>query len=146
MLDVNLTGVWHTFKSTVPILLRQDEGGVILVINSVCGLKGMPFLGNYNAAKHGVVGITGTLANEVGEYGIRVTSIHPAGMDTPMGNSGAEAELVRQQAMPLGPLYQSRLLPSALIDPGHVASLAIWLASDDAAHMTGAHLPIDLGL
>jgi SDR family mycofactocin-dependent oxidoreductase len=145
-LDVNLTGVWHTFKSTVPILVRQDEGGVIVVINSVCGLKGMPFLGPYNAAKHGVVGITGTLANEVGEYGIRVNSIHPSGMDTAMGNSDAEANLVRQHAMPLGPLYQSRLLPSALINPEHVASLAIWLASDDAAHMTGAHLPIDLGL
>jgi len=145
-LDVNLTGVWHTLKSTIPILLHQDEGGVIVVINSVCGLKGMPFLGSYNAAKHGVVGITGTLANEVGEYGIRVNSIHPSGMDTPMGKSGAEMDLVSHNAMPLGPLYKSRLLKSALTDPEHVASLAIWLASDDAAHMTGAHLPIDLGL
>jgi SDR family mycofactocin-dependent oxidoreductase len=144
MLDVNLTGVWHTVRCTVPILLRQNEGGLILVINSVSGLKGMPFLGSYNAAKHGAVGITRTLSNELGEYGIRVNSIHPSGVDTPMGTSDVGADLIREHATTLAPMYMSSL-PPALVDAGHVASLAVWLASDDAVYVTGAHLPIDLG-
>ena len=144
MIDINLTGVWHTIRCTVPLLLRQDQGGLILVINSVSGLKGMPFLGSYNAAKHGATGITRTLANELGESGIRVNSIHPSGVDTPMGNSDVGADLLRQHAQTLAPLYQSSL-PAALVDAEHVASLAVWLASDDAIHVTGAHLPIDLG-
>lgn len=144
MLDVNLTGVWHTVRSTVPVLLKQGQGGSIVVINSVSGLKGTPFLGSYNAAKHGVTGLTRTLANELGEYGIRVNSIHPSGVDTPMGTSDVGVDLINQHAETLGPLYMTSL-PSALVAPEQVASLVMWLASEDGACMTGAHVPIDLG-
>ena len=66
MIDINLTGVWHTLKATVPTLIDQGQGGSIIIVSSVAGLRGIPFAGHYVAAKHGAVGLCRTLANEVG--------------------------------------------------------------------------------
>lgn len=75
LIDTNLTGVFHTLKATVPALIEAGNGGSIIITSSVAGLKGLPFLGHYTAAKHGITGLAKTLANELGEYDIRVNTI-----------------------------------------------------------------------
>jgi SDR family mycofactocin-dependent oxidoreductase len=84
LIDVNLTGVFHTIRATVPHMIRQGSGGSIILTSSAAGLKGQPFTLAYTAAKHGVVGICRGLANELGAYDIRVNSIHPAAVATEM--------------------------------------------------------------
>jgi NAD(P)-dependent dehydrogenase (short-subunit alcohol dehydrogenase family) len=82
-LGVNLTGVWNTCTAAIPHLLEADGGSMIL-ISSTAGLKGQPFLTPYVASKHGMVGIMRSLANELAAKHIRVNSLHPTGVDTPM--------------------------------------------------------------
>jgi len=79
MLDVNLTGVWRTMKAAVPHMISAGNGGSIVNISSVAGIKSLPGQAHYSAAKHGVVGLTKSAAIELAEYKIRVNSIHPLG-------------------------------------------------------------------
>lgn len=83
MIDINLTGVWNTCKVALPHLV-EGGGGSIVLTSSTAGLKGTPNTIHYTAAKHGVVGIMRTLANEFGKQSIRVNSVHPTGVDTVM--------------------------------------------------------------
>src|SRR3954453_9384368 len=84
LIDVNLTGVWRTLKAAVPHMLAAGHGGSIITVSSVSGLKSLPGQAHYSAAKHGVVGLTKSAAIELGEYGIRVNSVHPWGVATAM--------------------------------------------------------------
>ena len=83
-LDTNLTGVWNTMVASVPHLIAAG-GGSIICTSSTAGLKGLPYFAPYVAAKHGVVGIARTMANELARHHIRVNTVHPTGVDTPMG-------------------------------------------------------------
>ena len=83
MLDVNLSGVWRTCKVTAPHLIARGAGSVILV-SSIAGMRGLVGVAHYTAAKHGVVGLMRSLANELAPHGIRVNSVHPTNVDTPM--------------------------------------------------------------
>jgi NAD(P)-dependent dehydrogenase (short-subunit alcohol dehydrogenase family) len=83
-IDTNLTGVWHTMAATVPHLIGND-GGSIICISSTAGIKGLPFFVPYVAAKHGVVGLAKSMANELARHNIRVNTVHPTGVNTPMG-------------------------------------------------------------
>ena len=85
-LDINLTGVWNTIKAMVPPMIEAGNGGSIITISSAAGIKAVPGCGHYCASKFGVVALTNSLAVELGEFGIRVNSVHPYGTDTPMGN------------------------------------------------------------
>jgi SDR family mycofactocin-dependent oxidoreductase len=142
-IDVNLTGAFHTAKAAVPILLEQGTGGSIVFTSSVAGLRGLPFLANYAAAKHGVVGLAKTLANELAEYRIRVNTIHPHGVATDL----AVPELfpqVQELAPDLGVLFIGAL-PDQTSSVHDIAAAVAWLASDEARHVTGIQLPVDLG-
>ena len=86
VIDVNLTGLWNTVKAVVPPMIEAGNGGSIITISSAAGIKAVPGCGHYCASKFGVVGLTNSLAVELGEFGIRVNSVHPYGTDTPMGN------------------------------------------------------------
>ena len=142
-IDINLTGAFHTLKATIPILIKQNEGGSIIIISSVAGLKGLPFLAHYCAAKHGVVGLAKSTANELAQYNIRVNTIHPFGVNTQLVVAEVGALLV-EHAATLGPTFM-RALPDALSEPEDVANAVAWLASDQARHVTGIQLPVDLG-
>ncbi len=144
VLDVNLTGVFHTVKATVPHLIRQGQGGSIILISSSAGIKGQPFTLHYTAAKHGVVGICRGLANELGRYDIRVNSIHPAGVNTAMGDVPGLMALIAAEAETLGPVFMNTL-PHTFMEPDDVSSAVLWLASDDGRRTTGAQIPVDLG-
>lgn len=142
LLAINLTGVWLTCKYTAPHLIAQKSGSMIL-ISSVAGIKGLGGIAHYNAAKWAVRGLAKTFANELGQFGIRVNSIHPGTIDTPMIDaiaemSGAPKESFVQQFAGL------QIFPQ----PGEskdTSAGVLWLASDDTRFVTGLELVIDGG-
>ena len=95
MIDVNLSGVWKTVKAAVPHLISQGEGGSIILTSSVGGLKAYPHTGHYIAAKHGVVGLMRTFAVELGQHSIRVNSVHPTNVNTPLFMNEGTMKLFR---------------------------------------------------
>ncbi|RFZ65755.1 putative NAD-dependent oxidoreductase [Mycobacterium marinum] len=84
VIGVNLSGTWRTLRAAVPAMIEAGNGGSIIVVSSSAGLKATPGNGHYAASKHGLVALTNTLAIELGEYDIRVNSIHPYSVETPM--------------------------------------------------------------
>ena len=144
LIAVNLTGVFHTIRATVPHMIKQGTGGSIILTSSSAGLKGQPFTLAYTAAKHGVVGITRGLANELGEYDIRVNSIHPAGVETEMMKVDGLFQMIQKHAETLGPLFMNTL-PHFSMKAEAVSAVVAWLASDESRYLTGAQIPIDLG-
>jgi len=143
IIDVNLTGVFHTVKAAVPILLDQGRGGAIVMTSSVAGLRGLPFVAAYSASKHGVVGLCKTLANELGQHRIRVNTVHPAGVNTDMQPAEMQ-QLIAEHAATLGPIFMNTL-PDTMSEPEDIAATVAWLVSDEARHITGAQIPVDLG-
>jgi SDR family mycofactocin-dependent oxidoreductase len=143
IIDVNLTGVFHTVKAAVPVLLEQGQGGAIVITSSVAGLRGLPFSGAYAASKHGVVGLCRTLANELGQHRIRVNTIHPAGVATGMQPVDMNP-LLAEHAATLAPIFMNAL-PDTESQPEDIAAAVAWLASDEARHVTGSQIPLDLG-
>lgn len=145
VIDVNLTGAWKTVAAAVPVMVEQGSGGSIILVSSVAGLKGLPFFGAYSASKHGLVGLCGTLANELGAHRIRVNSIHPGAVDTLMVTGDHPFHgLIEQHAATLGPIF-GNALPGDALQPHDVSSLVSFLASDESWFMTGTHVPADLG-
>jgi NAD(P)-dependent dehydrogenase (short-subunit alcohol dehydrogenase family) len=144
LIDINLTGVFHTIKATVPHMISAKNGGSIILTSSSAGLKGQPFTLAYTAAKHGVVGITRGLANELGEYDIRVNSIHPAGVETEMMNVDGLFQMIQAKATTLGPVFMNTL-PHQSMKPEAVSAVVAFLASDESRYLTGAQIPVDLG-
>ena len=142
-LDTNLTGAFFTAKAAIPILIEQGTGGSIVFTSSVAGLRGLPFLAHYSSSKHGLVGLCRSLANELGQFNIRVNSIHPNGVATGM-NVPDLAPFVEQSAETLAPIFMQSL-PDPVSQPDDIANAVAWLASDEARHVTGIQLPIDLG-
>ena len=142
-LDVNLTGVWHTLRAAVPVLIDQGEGGSIVITSSGAGLKGLPLLGHYGATKWAITGLARSLANEVAEHSIRVNTVHPTAVRTPMGDDpGLRAVL---DAHPLLVRSFGIMLPTGKIDSSDVADAVLWLLSDEAKWITGAAIPVDAG-
>ena len=143
MIDVNLTGVWHAAKAAIPHL-RAAGGGSIILTSSTAGLKAIPNTGHYNSAKHGVVGIARTMANELAAHKIRVNTVHPTGVDTPMGVGlgGLEALITRDPS--LGPIFMNTL-PVEIVDPRDISNAVLFLASDEARYVTGLEFTVDAG-
>ncbi len=142
-LDTNLTGVWNTMVVSVPHLIAAG-GGSIICTSSTAGIKGLPYLAPYVAAKHGVVGIARTMANELAAHKIRVNTVHPTGVDTPMGNGlgGLEALIGRDPS--LGPIYMNAL-PVETVDARDISNAVLFLASDEARYVTGLEFTVDAG-
>jgi NAD(P)-dependent dehydrogenase (short-subunit alcohol dehydrogenase family) len=124
-------------------LFRQQSAGVLLFISSTVGLCGIGGLGAYVAAKHGVIGLMRTLANEVASDGIRVNAVCPATVDTPALDS--EAEMLGMSREELIESEVRTFLLQRLISPGDVSDAVLWLASEDASMVTGVALPVDGG-
>jgi SDR family mycofactocin-dependent oxidoreductase len=144
MIDVNLTGVWRTMKAAVPHMLSAGNGGSIVNISSVAGLKALPGQAHYSAAKHGVVGLTKSAAIELGEYNIRVNSIHPWGVDTVLATDpNVEKTLTAHPnyLMSFGCVL-STPFPAHVDD---VSDAVIYLASDLSRAVTATQLTVDMG-
>ena len=142
-LDTNLTGVWNTMVVSVPHLIAAG-GGSIICTSSTAGIKGLPYLAPYVAAKHGVVGIARTMANELAIHKIRVNTVHPTGVDTPMGNGLGGLEPLINRDPNLGPIYMNTL-PVETVDPRDISHAVLFLASDEARYVTGLEFTVDAG-
>lgn len=143
MLDINLKGSWLVSKFVIPHLIRQNSG-VIIYNSSVAGLRGMNRISHYAAAKHGLVGLAKSQAIELAPYGIRVISLHPTGVNTPMNDGLAEME----GATPIEIAERSagNLLPVPWLEASDVANSVLFLASDKARFITGSQFVLDAGL
>ena len=150
VIDVNLTGVYHTVDVAMRPLIRQGAGGAVVLTSSVAGLVGIgaPIAGSlgYTAAKHGIVGLMRAYANFLAPYSIRVNSVHPAGVDTPMiDNEFTRSWLEGMAQQDLGGPDMSNALPVEVLQPEDIADAVFWLVSDAARYVTGVALPVDAG-
>jgi (+)-trans-carveol dehydrogenase len=151
MIDVNLGGVWKTVKAGVPHILEGRRGGSIVLTSSVGGLKAYPHTGHYVAAKHGVVGLMRTFAVELGQHNIRVNSVHPTNVNTPLFMNEGTMRLFRPDLQNPGPddmkvvAQMMHTLPIGWVEPEDISNAVLFLASDEARYITGVTLPIDAG-
>jgi SDR family mycofactocin-dependent oxidoreductase len=144
LIDINLSGIWRTLKAAAPLMISAGNGGSIITVSSVAGIKALPGLAHYSAAKHGVTGLTNSAALELGEYGIRVNSIHPHAVATPMGYDPQTAKLL--DAHPHYSMsFGSALADITMLEPDDVSDAVVWLASDRSRTVTGTQLTLDLG-
>jgi SDR family mycofactocin-dependent oxidoreductase len=151
VIDINLTGVWHTAKAAVPHLIDQGTGGSIILTSSTAGLKGFQNVAQYTAAKHGVVGLMRTLALELAPHSIRVNSVHPTSVNTTMIQNEATWKLflpdiqhpTMEQAAEAFTAINA--LPVPWVEPRDISNAVLFLASDEARYVTGVTLPVDAG-
>lgn len=150
-IDVNLTGVWLTCKAAIPYLVDGGRGGSVILISSLAGLRGHPNIANYVAAKHGLVGLMRTLALELAPQMIRVNSIHPTQINTPMITNDVTKKLfVPGKENPSDEEFanasqQSQAMPIPWVESIDVSNALLFLASDEARYITGVALPLDGG-
>jgi SDR family mycofactocin-dependent oxidoreductase len=146
-LDTNLTGVWNTFEATVPVLVEQGWGGAIIVTSSTAGLKGSTYndlsLTAYTAAKHGLTGLVRGYARDLAPHGIRVNSIHPTGVRTPMAMN--ETFAAYAEKVPSIVQVMANALPVDVVEPVDISNAVLYLAADSGRYVTGVALPVDAG-
>ena len=151
MIDINLSGVWKSVKAAVPHIIAGGNGGSIVLTSSVGGLKAYPHCGNYIAAKHGVVGLMRTFAVELGQHMIRVNTVHPTHVSTPMLHNDGTFKMFRPDLENPGPDDMAPIcqlfhtLPIPWVDPVDISNAVLFLASDEARYVTGVTLPVDAG-
>jgi SDR family mycofactocin-dependent oxidoreductase len=148
MLDVNLTGVWRTIKAVAPTLIEQRAGSVIIT-SSVNGVEGQPGSAHYTAAKHGALGLMKSAAQEFAPYGVRVNAIMPGFVDSGMTNwpgcyemTAGHPNATREEHEQAAHHWHA---DGGLIQPSDISGAVVFLASDDAARITGVALPVDGG-
>jgi SDR family mycofactocin-dependent oxidoreductase len=145
-----LTGVWHTMEICVPDMIARGEGGSIIITSSTAGLSGLGLnisagQAAYNAAKHGVVGLMRLYASQLARYRIRVNTVHPTGLNSPMVVNAPYGEFIEAHPEIAGsPLYQNPM-PVELIEAVDISNAIVYLASDEARYVTGVTLPVDAG-
>jgi SDR family mycofactocin-dependent oxidoreductase len=154
VIDVNLNGTWRTIRAAVPAMIEAGNGGSIIIVSSSAGTKATPGNGHYSASKHGLVAITNALAIEVGEFGIRVNSIHPYSIDTPMVEKEAMMAIFAKypqylpsfSPMPFHPVnHQGKKGLLEFMTPEEVSDVVAWLAGDGSATISGSQIAVDRG-
>lgn len=151
MIGVNLSGVWKTVKAAVPHVISQGDGGSIILTSSVGGLKAYPHTGHYIAAKHGVVGLMRTFAVELGQHMIRVNSVHPTNVNTPLFMNEGTMKLFRPDLQNPGPedlkvaAQFMHVLPIGWVEPVDISNAVLFLASDESRYVTGLPMTVDAG-
>jgi SDR family mycofactocin-dependent oxidoreductase len=152
VLDVNLSGAWRTAKVALPHLRATGGHPSIVMIASSAGLRASRNTSHYVASKSGLIGLTRALALELGPEHIRVNSISPTQVDTPM----IQNEFMYRRARPdldhpgrddLAEASLSRMaMPIAWIDPAEVSNAVLFLASDESRYVTGLAMTVDAGI
>ncbi len=144
ILDVNLTGAWNTIRATLPHMLEEDNGGSVIITSSAAGIKGMPYLAHYSAAKHGVVGLMKTCALEYAQSMIRFNTVHPTGVNTTLAGDPNVIELIGKDPDFAYSATQNPM-PIPYVEPEDVSDVMVFLASDEAQYITGHAMTVDGG-
>jgi len=151
-IDINLTGLWHTARAAVPHLIAGGRGGSIVLTGSVAALQGSANMSAYVSAKHGVLGLMRTLALELGQQRIRVNSVLPTNVNTPMFMNEGAFKLFRPDLENPGPddvaavaAQFMHVLPVGWVEPEDISNAILFLVSDEARYITGVALPVDAG-
>jgi (+)-trans-carveol dehydrogenase len=151
IIDVNLTGVWHTVKAAIPAMIEGSRGGSIVITSSAGGRKGITNAAHYVSSKHAVVGLMRTLANELAQYNIRVNTIHPTAVDTALIHNDLTYRLflpgvenpTREDVK--APFLSHNPLGVPWVQAIDISNAIAWLVSDGAKYVTGSEIPVDAG-
>jgi (+)-trans-carveol dehydrogenase len=150
MIDINLTGVFNTVRFAIPQMIERKSGSLVL-ISSTCGVKPLAWMPHYNAAKHGVMGLTKSLALDLGPYFVRANAILPSTVNTPMIHNEPSYKIyrpdlenpTREEAM--SGFYAHNAIPLPYVEPEDVSEAVLFLASEASRYVTGLGLTVDLG-
>jgi NAD(P)-dependent dehydrogenase (short-subunit alcohol dehydrogenase family) len=139
VIRVNLTGVFVCMKCEIEQMVKQERGGSVVSTASAAGLIGIPGAASYNASKHGVVGLTKTVALEYAAKNIRVNAVCPGFIETPMLNRVTDASVkIREQLINTVPMRR-------VAQPSEIGDVVAWLISDKSTYVTGVAMPVDGG-
>ena len=142
VIDINLIGTWNTCAAALPHLV--DRGGSLVNISSAAGIKGTPLHTPYTASKHGVVGMSKALANELAAMNVRVNTVHPTGVATGMQPATIHQLLVETRP-DLAPLFQNAL-PVTMVEGIDISNAVLYLVSDESRYVTGLEFKVDAGV
>jgi SDR family mycofactocin-dependent oxidoreductase len=142
VVDVNLIGTWNTCSAAIPHLV--DHGGSLINISSAAGLKGTPLHLPYTASKHGVVGLSRALANELAAQSIRVNTVHPTGVETGMRPENLQQTLAEGRP-DLIPIFLNAL-PAVMVEAIDISNAVLFLVSDESRYVTGLEFKVDAGV
>jgi SDR family mycofactocin-dependent oxidoreductase len=144
MIDINLTGVFKACRAVVPHIRAGGRGGSIVVTSSIAGLRGVAGCTHYAAAKHGIVGLMRTLARELAPESIRVNTLHPTGVDSPMSNNDFFPKWLDEHKE-LGDAMRFNLMPVDAMPMRDVSDVVAFLVSDAGKWVTGTTMQVDAG-
>ncbi len=156
VIDTNLTGVWNVCRAAIPHLIEAGRGGSLVLTSSAASYVGTPNLAHYSAAKGGIVGLMQSLAVELGPHMIRVNSLHPTTVRTPMAinqsvfelflpGSGLSAESASDEDEARGAFMGLNAMPVPWVESEDMANAALYLCSDAGRYVTGTQLRVDAG-
>ena len=145
VIDVNVTGTWNTVMAGAQHIIDGDRGGSIILISSAAGVKMQPFMIHYTASKHAVTGMARAFAAELGRHRIRVNSLHPGGVETPMGSGDMVPSLRRAAEAKPELMGMISTFIEGIAQPEDIADAVYWLASDQSKFVTAAAISVDAG-
>jgi SDR family mycofactocin-dependent oxidoreductase len=148
VMDINVTGTWNTVMAGAQTIIDGRRGGSIVLTGSAAGIKLQPFMIHYTASKHAVTGMARAFAAELGKHSIRVNSVHPGPVVTPMGSEEMIAAVAKAAAADNNQILMNMLtpfLPSWVAQPEDIAAAVAWLASDDSKLVTAQEISVDQG-
>lgn len=146
VMDINVTGTWNTVMAGADKIIEGGRGGSVILISSAAGAKMQPFMVHYTASKHAVTGMARAFAAELGQHKIRVNSVHPGAVNSPMGGGQMIAETRRvMKTYPQLSHMLTPFLPRWAAEPEDIADTVCWLASDESRNITAAKIPVDQG-
>lgn len=146
VMDINVTGTWNTVMAGAQKIIDGGRGGSIILISSAAGIKLQPFMIHYTASKHAVTGMARAFAAELGKHSIRVNSVHPGPVNTPMGSGDMIAAIGKAvESNPQLANMMTPFLPTWVLEPEDVSDVVCWLASDESKYITAAGISVDQG-
>ncbi|MFI5427866.1 mycofactocin-coupled SDR family oxidoreductase [Aeromicrobium sp. UC242_57] len=144
-IGINLTGVYNTLRAAAPLMIKNGQGGSIIITSSATGLKALPGMIAYAASKYGVTGLMKAAAIELGQHEIRVNSVHPWAVNTPMGGMHPFGESILGANPSFVDSFKQVLHDPPLAEASDISDAVLFLASPLARTITGVALPVDQG-
>ncbi|WP_280828088.1 mycofactocin-coupled SDR family oxidoreductase [Mycobacterium sp. OTB74] len=147
-IDTNVVGTWNTVMASAPHVIASGNGGSIILIGSAAGVRMQAFMVHYTASKHAITGMARAFAAELGPHNIRVNSLHPGAVASPMVTTGGMRQAM-QDAADTNPHLRdlhTPLLPDGIAMPEDIADAVAWLASGQSKFVTGSQISVDIGI